>query len=236
MNRELLNDERLARSAVVANCAMNRERQLEGPNSYTRELGFHPLKRLAQREAGPGPARWLDLCCGSGRALVQAADQAGPAEITGVDLVDFFAPVPPSARSPRLVCADATAWEPESRFDLITCVHGLHYIGDKLGLLSRAVGWLADGGLLVADFDAASVRLPDGRPAGRPLSAALREAGFTYDPRRRRVTHDGIRKAPFPYAYLGADDQAGPGYTGQPAVHSYYRRTSGVRQADRAPR
>ena len=25
-----------------------------------------------------------------------------------------------------------------------------------------------------------------------------------------------------PYRYLGADDQAGPNYTGQPAVDSYY--------------
>jgi len=26
-----------------------------------------------------------------------------------------------------------------------------------------------------------------------------------------------------PYTYLGADDRAGANYTGQPAVHSYYR-------------
>lgn len=25
-----------------------------------------------------------------------------------------------------------------------------------------------------------------------------------------------------PYTYLGADDRAGPNYTNQPAVHSYY--------------
>jgi hypothetical protein len=36
---ELLDDDQLATSAVVANCAMNWERQLAGVNSYTRELG-----------------------------------------------------------------------------------------------------------------------------------------------------------------------------------------------------
>src|SRR5689334_4762791 len=39
----LLDDAALELSAVVANCAMNRERQLAGVNSYTRELGFNPL-------------------------------------------------------------------------------------------------------------------------------------------------------------------------------------------------
>ena len=51
---QLLNDEQLARSAVAANCAMNRQRQLEGPNSYTRELAFNPLAWLRSRLADLG--------------------------------------------------------------------------------------------------------------------------------------------------------------------------------------
>jgi len=43
VDRRLLDDGDLTLSAVVANCAMNRERQLAGVNSYTRELGFNPL-------------------------------------------------------------------------------------------------------------------------------------------------------------------------------------------------
>jgi hypothetical protein len=39
----LLDNAALEGSAVVANCAMNRERQLTGVNSHTRELGFSPL-------------------------------------------------------------------------------------------------------------------------------------------------------------------------------------------------
>lgn len=36
----LLDDAALEKSAVVANRAMNRERQLAGVNSHARELGF----------------------------------------------------------------------------------------------------------------------------------------------------------------------------------------------------
>jgi hypothetical protein len=58
------------------------------------------------------------------------------------------------------------------------------------------------------------------------LNGALRRAGFVYDPRRHRVTCEGRRELVMPYAYLGADDRAGPNYTGQPAVNSYYRQLS----------
>jgi hypothetical protein len=149
----LLDDAALEMSAVVANCAMNRERQLTGVNSYTRELGFDPLQVVTARIEGGGRARggtaaWLDLCCGSGRALIQAArqvDQAGLAGrvvLAGVDLVDAFDAAPGSVPGLELVSAPVAAWESARSFDLITCVHGLHYIGDKLAVLTRAAGWL----------------------------------------------------------------------------------------------
>jgi alkyl hydroperoxide reductase subunit AhpF len=71
-------------------------------------------------------------------------------------------------------------------------VHGLHYLGDKLAVLCRAAGWLTDNGLLVAVLDPASIRLPDGRPVGRALTTALRQAGFHYDPRRHRITRTAL--------------------------------------------
>ena len=49
----------------------------------------------------------------------------------------------------RLVEASLSAWRPDRSFDLITCVHGLHYVGDKLGLVARAASWLAEDGLFV---------------------------------------------------------------------------------------
>ncbi|GAA1881636.1 hypothetical protein [Actinomadura bangladeshensis] len=58
--------------------------------------------------------------------------------------------------------------------------------------------------------------------AGRRLTASLCRAGFAYDPRRRRISLRGHRKIELPYHYIGADDRAGPNYTGQPAVDSFY--------------
>jgi hypothetical protein len=49
-----------------------RERQLAGVNSFARELGFDPLALLSSAITGQEPhaAGWLDLCCGTGRALI----------------------------------------------------------------------------------------------------------------------------------------------------------------------
>jgi trans-aconitate methyltransferase len=83
-------------------------------------------------------------------------------ETVGVDLTDHFAaPAPPAV---RLVTASVTCWEPGGRADLVTCVHGLHYVGDKLAVLARAASWLTDDGLLAASFDTRTIRL-DGKPA-----------------------------------------------------------------------
>jgi SAM-dependent methyltransferase len=230
----LLDDDTLAGSAVVANSAMNRERALAGVNSYDRELGFNPvdaLLPLVSVTGAPDTVAWLDLCCGTGRALVEAAARlhaAGVGDrvlVHGVDLVDAFDPAP-DVPWLRLTTASVAEWQPERRYDLITSVHGLHYVGDKLGLLAKAAGWLTDGGRLVADIDLDSVRLEDGRPAGRRLAAHLRDAGFNYDGRRRRIGRDDRGEVALPYEYLGADDKAGANYTGQPAVDSYYRRVS----------
>jgi SAM-dependent methyltransferase len=237
MERELLGDEALWASDVVANCNMNRLRQLAGPNSYARELGFNPLDRPI--------TGWLDLCCGSGRALVEAERhlRAGPAAsaeataeatalapagaevaagvtLVGVDLVDAFDRT--CVSTVEFVCTPVDRFQPRQAFDLITCVHGLHYVGDKLGLLARAAGWLTPAGRLVADLDPASVRI-DGEASPRKVVDRLRKAGFDYDTRRRQVRSAALTRVTFDLTYLGADDRTGPNYTGQPAVTSYYR-------------
>jgi len=193
---------------VVANRAMNRERRLAGRDGYSRVLGFDILGL-------PSGARWLDLCCGSGRALLDAVEARPDLDITGVDLVGYFAAAGPV----RFVTASISAWEPAGRFDLVTCVHGLHYVGDKLGALLRAASWLTDGGVFVANFDVAGIEAPGG---ARRILQTLREAGFTYDSRSHRIRRDGPFEGTLPFRYLGADDRAGPNYTGQPAVRSYY--------------
>jgi SAM-dependent methyltransferase len=223
----LLSDETLEHSAVVANCRMNRERNLLGSNGYDRELGLNPLDFLMER-ATAHPAAWLDLCCGTGRALLQAARQVqaeglfSRIEIIGVDLVGMFDLTDPAPSCLRLVEASLSTWRPERRFNLITCVHGLHYIGDKLGLIARAASWLAEDGLLVANLDLTNLKLCDERVTGRRIVNEVRRAGLEYDRKRRLVVCRSRREINLPYRYLGADDRAGPNYAGQPAVDSYY--------------
>jgi SAM-dependent methyltransferase len=170
---------------------------------------------------------WLDLCCGTGKALIQAARishaEGTDIEIVGVDLVGMFHRLDPDLTHLRLVEASLRSWCPNRQFDLITCVHGLHYIGDKLGLIARAASWLADDGLLVANLDLTNLKLADGQAAGRKVVSDLRRAGIEYDRRKRLIICRSRKGVCLPLRYLGADDGAGPNYTGQPAVDSYYQ-------------
>jgi SAM-dependent methyltransferase len=227
----LLGEDQLERSWVVANCRMNRERNLAGSNGYAKEIGFDPLDFLRERVASDRAIAWLDLCCGTGKALIQAARiiHAEGLEhriaVVGVDLVGMFAAFELDLTCLRLIESSVRVWRPERPFDLITCVHGLHYVGDKLGLIARAVSWLTDNGIFVADLDLANLKLANGQDGRRPISSAFRTQKLDYDRRRRRVVCRGKKTMVMPYRYLGADDGAGSNYTGQPAVNSYYEKT-----------
>jgi SAM-dependent methyltransferase len=224
---DMLTDDQLERSAVVANCRMNRERVLLGTNGYDKELGFDPLDFLRARAASGRRTTWLDLCCGTGRALIEAAglaDEEGfgsRISIVGVDLVGMFLKAGSDLDGLRLVEASLRTWQPEGQFDLITCVHGLHYVGDKFGLITRVASWLTDDGLFVANLDLENVKVSTPIPRRR-LMAELRRVGLEFDSRRRRVICRGRRGPALTFRYLGVDDRAGPNYTGQPAVDSYY--------------
>lgn len=217
-NRALVPVGDLEQSSVVANNTMNRERGLTGVNSYARELGLDLPAHLAHH---PAPS-WLDLCSGEGRALREAAS-ALPADavLTAVDLVGPLAPLPTPPVLEEIV-ASVSSWTPTRTYDLITCVHGLHYVGDQLGLLTRAASWLTEDGLLAAHFDPESIRRADGSTAAKAAVSALRAAGYEYSPRHHRLTLRGGRPVQLPFHYLGADPSAGPNYTGQPAIASYY--------------
>jgi SAM-dependent methyltransferase len=219
-------DQQLEQSPVVANCCMNRERDLSGTNGFDVEIGFQPLRFLDDKVAASGKARWLDLCCGTGKALIQAAtitERDGlPIEIVGVDLVGMFAEN--HSRSLTLIEASLSTWNPAGAFDLITCIHGLHYIGDKLGLIARACSWLKYDGLFVANLDCGNLRLNPGGAIGRVFAKELRHAGVEYLPSKRLIWCDGHRELSLPFAYVGADDEAGPNYTKQPVINSYYVR------------
>lgn len=227
---QLLSDQVLEQSGVVANCRMNRERGLTGSNGYSKELGFHPLEFLNERVAASGRAAWLDLCCGSGTALIEATQSihqqsnASRIRIVGIDLVGMFSRAASGAPGLELIEASLSTWRADEPFDLITCIHGLHYIGDKLGLIARALSWLTKEGTFAAHLDFKNVKFDGGTAVGRVLLAELRRNSIVYDRHRRLIVCRGPRSVTFPWRYLGADDQAGPNFTGQPAVNSHYER------------
>jgi SAM-dependent methyltransferase len=226
---KLLNDAELERSWAVANASMNRDRGLSGVNCYTKELGFSPLDFLNDLLLTHKTVAWLDLCCGNGRALREAAcelkQQSSPyqMELVGVDLVSTW-----SAKQSEEVMdfkvASLHQWAPQRAFDLITCVHGLHYLGDKLRIVERAAGWLLPSGRFAAHLDLTNLRFGNGRSMNRSLLKQFGAFGLTYDRRRRLLVVDGLRSLDFGYHYLGADDEAGPNFTGQRAVNSFYKR------------
>jgi len=204
---------------------MNRERDLLGSNGYDIEIGFNPLEFLCARAVGSDSAKWLDLCCGTGRALDQAAAEIAscrsPITITGVDLVGMFSAQSIPGRL-WLIEASLSQWSADEDYDLITCVHGLHYVGDKLDLIARAASWLCPKGIFVASLDASNI-VVDGF-SKRVVINALRDAGFEYSTRKKLLKIDGPRDAVFPFRYLGGDDRAGSNYTGQAAVNFHYER------------
>lgn len=218
----------LEKSAVVANCHMNRERTLAGSNSYSKDLGLNPVALLEAKSHGRHRVGWLDLCCGSGKALVEAAEAVRGhgwetrLTILGVDLVNAFSRPDPTLKCLRFVQASLHAWKPDQNFDLITCVHGLHYLGDKLSLIQRAVSWLTDDGLFIANLDLNNCKFLDGRPATRSIATVLRRNGLIYQSRKKLIRCEGRKSVVLPFRFAGADDEAGPNYTGQPAVNSYY--------------
>lgn len=224
---KLLGDNDLEQSSVIVNCRMNRERNLTGTNGYDRELRFHPLDFLRVSTTTGKNARWLDLCCGTGKALIEAAkiveSEGLPIEIVGVDLIEMFAPV--KADCLKFVPESLSEWNPTEPFDLITCVHGLHYIGNKLGVLKRAATWLTKQGRFVGNLDMNNIKL-QGRSTSRIVAAELRRSGFDYSFRKKLIQCEGRKEPVFPFRYLGADDQAGPNYTGQTAVDSYYEKAN----------
>jgi SAM-dependent methyltransferase len=224
----LLDPDSLERSAVVANSAMNRQRGLSGVNSYEKELGFNPVEVLTRAAEAHGAAAWLDLCCGQGKALIDAArhfdetNLSATIALDGVDLVHAFNPTPPGVLNIRLIAASLNRWTPDRPYDLITCVHGLHYIGDKLGLVEHAASWLTPTGVFAAHLDLANLRHADGTQFSRRLLADFRNFGLAYNRRRRILTCTGTKTLSFGYPFIGANQNAGPNFTRQDAVDSYY--------------
>lgn len=97
---KLLSDNELKWSPIVANSRMNRQRIASGVNSYEQEIGFIPEQFVYDRIKRNGSVSWLDICCGKGNALIQAAKfltttmRDGNATLVGIDIIDDFSEIP----------------------------------------------------------------------------------------------------------------------------------------------
>ncbi len=226
----MLHQNELLSSPIVANATMNRGRGLSGVNSYERELCFNVTDFLKARVKTGGEAVWYDACCGQGRAVIEAGRQWAMTEwgrqvqITGVDLVEMF--WPKEARGVSLIAADVAVYTLEKPADLITCVHGLHYLGDKLGFLQHAYTMLAPGGMLTGHLDTNNLRL-----AGNEASCwrlALRNArrkGAALELKNHRLCIERTDSMlDFGLSYHGATVSEQPNYTGITVIDSWYAR------------
>jgi trans-aconitate methyltransferase len=220
----LLHEKDLIWSAVVANSSMNRDRKASGINSYEKEFKFIPARFLEKIIEEQGRATWLDLCCGSGLALVQTHTELvrkglqQQVQLKGIDLLDTF---PPEAANKAGLTFEVTSvvdWQSDQSYDLITCSHGLHYLGDKLKVIAMACSALTTNGHFIAHLDLQNIAVP----AGISLKKLFSADGIQYSTRTRIIRRTGTLAFNTGLSYVGADDQAGPNYTGQGAVTSYY--------------
>ncbi|TFC17623.1 class I SAM-dependent methyltransferase [Cryobacterium algoritolerans] len=118
--------------------------------------------QLVQDTVAPWqPGRALDLATGDGRNAIWLAGRGW--QVTGLDFsAEAIAQAGEHARAAGVhvdwLVADATTWQPEGRFDLVTVMY-LH-LPEVLfrTLLARMLGWLTPGGhLLVLGHDRANI-------------------------------------------------------------------------------
>lgn len=225
MNTKLLNKEELSWSPIVANNSMNRERQAIGINSYEKDIGLNPLTFL-QKKIDKKLVRWMDLCCGKGNALIQSAkilEGKGLSEqfdLNGIDLVDFFSD--PGKLNVNLEVQNLENWVAQKEYDLISIVHGLHYVGDKISLIAKAISALQPGGLFIANLDIENIKIEGIQDSKSVVRDFLNSQQIEYNARRKTIRSSRKEIDTDMFLYLGADDKAGPNYTGQEVVNSYY--------------
>ena len=224
---DLLPEEKLIWSPIVANSSMNRKRVASGINSYEKEFGFKPEAYLDEKIKRHGHASWVDICCGEGNALLQTAnyfDGKGfqdKVQLIGIDLLDAFQPIDSKINCLVFETLSVINWLAAQKYDLITCSHGLHYLGDKLKVIETMVGALNPGGLFIANFDIKSISIA-GIDTVAHLKNYFKKFQIAYDARKKIIKKLGPVTMEFKLSYIGADDKAGPNYTGQDAVTSYY--------------
>lgn len=135
----------------------------------------------------------------------------------------MYDPLPEKCRSVSLVTGSFFDFSTDMKFDLITCVHGLHYLGDKLGAIKKACSLLTPEGVLVANLDVHNFKKTDDKNFYKKVTTWFRSNDLEYNSKSHLLRVSGNKSLAIPFTYSGADDKAGPNYTGQEVVDSYYR-------------
>lgn len=206
---------------------MNRERNSSGINSYEKEFKFKPEEYLSAKISESGHTSCLDLCCGQGKALIQIASyfnkrgQQDLVKLKGIDLIDTFAPIEKDLTCVEFETRSLVDWGSDQTYDLITCVHGLHYLGDKLKVIKAILKSLNPKGLFIANLDLGNIVI-QGTNSKDFLRKYFKEEGLIYNSRSRIIKRVGPANLNYNFSYQGADDETGPNYTGQDSVTSYY--------------
>jgi len=143
------------------------------------------------------------------------------ATLKGIDLVDAFQTI-----SRDITCVDFEVrslvdWSSIVQFDLITCVHGLHYIGDKIKVLASVFERLTPEGVFIANLDLSNIQI-ENIDTEDYLLHCFKKHDVQYNRRTRILECKGARQIDFSLIYKGANDEVGPNYTGQDAVCSVY--------------
>lgn len=128
-----------------------------------REAPFRDLLGLVEPPEPPdgrdGPARALDLGCGTGRltrVLHERLAKAGPVRTLGVDrsaamLAESDAHAGDGLAFER---ADLATFEPDGPQDVVFSNAALHWLPDHRALVARIASWLAPGGQLAVQVPA----------------------------------------------------------------------------------
>lgn len=225
---KLKNKQKLEWSSIVANNSMNRKRIAKGINSYERDIQFDPIQFIEEKLVQKN-IHWIDLCCGEGNALIQVAKhfEANPKvnnlKISGIDLVDYFNDEVNEYKSLIDVqVLNLEYWKPTIKYDLITIVHGLHYVGDKLGLIKKAANALKEDGVLIANLDINHITIQNKKDSVNLLKKYFNKNSIQYNSKTKILKINGTTQINEEFKYIGANDEIGPNYTGQNAVESIY--------------
>jgi trans-aconitate methyltransferase len=227
MSKKLLNEAELEWSDVVANNSMNRERKATGVNSYEKDIKLNPLQFIFNKK-NQGSIQWLDLCCGKGNALIEVAKRLKNTEfeakifLKGIDLVDYFSDIK-GLKNLDFETLNLSTWQPKIQYDLITIVHGLHYVGDKIGLIIKAASALKNDGVLMANMDVKNIKITDCALSEKAMKSFFKKVGIEYNDKTKMVKIVGANTIESPFLYVGADDTVGINYTGQRVVDSIYK-------------